>query len=213
MPGKALLPRLLRNSKLLPIDADRWSRIEDCYHAALDRPPAQRAEFVARFCADDPELRREFESLLAHEGEADALLESPVWHQVASMDATVTLAPSAYAAGSTLGQYCIVGKLGEGGMGVVYRAQDLKLGRGVPLKLPTESMFRRFEREARAAPALNHPHICTIYGLEDLGGRPAIVMEFLEGETLAARLAKSPPPLDQSLALATQIAAAWCTAI
>jgi DNA-binding winged helix-turn-helix (wHTH) protein len=121
--------------------------------------------------------------------------------------------------GKILAHYRIVGKLGEGGMGVVYRAEDLKLGRQVALKfLPggsgelPESVFRRFEREARAASALNHPHICTIHGLEDFDGQPAIVMELVEGETLAARLAKGPLPLDQSLALATQIAGALAEA-
>jgi serine/threonine protein kinase len=104
-------------------------------------------------------------------------------------------------------------------MGVVYRAEDLKLGRHVALKfLPRadgelpESVLRRFEREARAASALNHPHICTVHGLEDFGGQPAIVMELVEGETLAARLAKGALPLDQSLGLATQISGAMAEA-
>ena len=117
--------------------------------------------------------------------------------------------------GKILDHYRIVGKLGEGGMGVVYRAEDLKLGRQVAIKfLPgadrelPESMLRRFEREARAASALNHPHICTVHGLEDFGGQPAIVMELVEGETLAARLARGPLPLAQSLALAAQVAGA-----
>ncbi len=121
--------------------------------------------------------------------------------------------------GKILGHYRIVGKLGEGGMGVVYRAEDLKLGRQVALKfLPRadgvlpESVLRRFEREARAASALNHPHICTVHGLEDFGGQPAIVMELVEGETLAARLAKGALPLDQALALAIEIAGALAEA-
>jgi serine/threonine protein kinase len=121
--------------------------------------------------------------------------------------------------GKILSHYRIVGKMGEGGMGVVYRAEDLKLGRQVALKfLPgaggewPESVLRRFEREARAASALNHPHICTVHGLEDFGGQPAIVMELVEGETLAARLAKGALPLDQSLALAIQVAGALADA-
>ncbi len=115
--------------------------------------------------------------------------------------------------GKILSHYRIAGKLGEGGMGVVYRAEDLKLGRQVALKfLPRASVLRRFEREARAASALNHPHICTVHGLEDFGGQPVIVMELVEGETLAARLAKGPLPLDQSLALATRVARALAEA-
>ncbi len=121
--------------------------------------------------------------------------------------------------GKALSHYRILGKLGEGGMGVVYRAEDLQLGRQVALKfLPCatgelpESILRRFEREARAAAVLNHPHICTIYGLEDLDGQPAIVMELVEGETLAARLAKGPLPLDVALPVAAQIADALAEA-
>jgi len=122
-------------------------------------------------------------------------------------------------AGKVLSHYRIHDKLGEGGMGVVYRAEDLRLGRQVALKFLSgedaespDSMLRRFEREARAASALNHPNICTIHGLEDVAGRPAIVMELVEGETLAARLAKGPLPLDESVRLAGQIAGALAAA-
>ena len=121
--------------------------------------------------------------------------------------------------GTVASRYRIVDKLGEGGMGVVYRADDLRLGRAVALKfLPlseTESAqaaLQRFELEARAASALNHPNICTIYGLEDVEGRPAIVMELMEGETLSARLAKGTPPLPEALKMAIQIAAALAAA-
>jgi eukaryotic-like serine/threonine-protein kinase len=133
--------------------------------------------------------------------------------------------PAAHADGSgelegkVLSHYRIRGKLGEGGMGVVYRAEDLKLGRNVALKVLAgepgewpESILRRFEREAQAASALNHPHICTVYGLEDFDGHPAIVMELVEGETLATRLAKGPLRLEEALRLAVQIAGALAQA-
>ena len=119
----------------------------------------------------------------------------------------------------TVSHYRILDKLRAGGMGVVYRAEDLSLGRQVALKLLppsdgplTESMIRRFEQEARAASALNHPNICTIYGFEKAGGHPVIVMELIEGEPLDARLAKGPVPLAQAISLATQIAGALAEA-
>jgi eukaryotic-like serine/threonine-protein kinase len=126
--------------------------------------------------------------------------------------------PEAAPAGET-GHYRLLEKLGEGGMGVVYRAQDLKLGRMVAVKfLPfedgelPESVRRRFEREARTASALNHPNICTIYGLEDFDGKPAIVMELVEGETLAARLSRGRLPLDEALRVAVEVAGALAEA-
>src|SRR5215471_4022850 len=111
--------------------------------------------------------------------------------------------------------YRILGKLGEGDMGVVYRAEDTKLGREVALKfLPSpaaeipSSILQRFEREARAASALNHPHICTIYGLEDCNGQPAIVMELVEGETLSDRLLQGRLTQEEALRVAVQTAGA-----
>jgi eukaryotic-like serine/threonine-protein kinase len=122
-------------------------------------------------------------------------------------------------AGKLLSHYRIHSKLGEGGTGVVYRAEDLRLGRQVALKFVAEaagespdSVLRRFEREARAASALNHPHICIIHGLENLDGHPAIVMELVEGETLSARLSRGPLPLSEALQAGVQIAAAMAEA-
>ncbi|HKE24637.1 MAG TPA: protein kinase [Bryobacteraceae bacterium] len=118
-------------------------------------------------------------------------------------------------AGKTLGHYRVIEMLGNGGMGVVYRAEDLRLGRNVALKLlhgpASESdpgSLARFRREARAAAALSHPNVCTIFSVEDFAGEPAIVMEFLEGETLANRLARGPLPIDQLRRVGSQLASA-----
>jgi eukaryotic-like serine/threonine-protein kinase len=116
--------------------------------------------------------------------------------------------------GKTLSHFTVIEKLGGGGMGVVYRAKDLTLGREVALKFLPHDLagdahaLERFRREARAASALNHPNVCTIYGVEDCEGQPAIVMEMIEGETLAARLQKGPLTSDEALRLAIQVASA-----
>jgi serine/threonine protein kinase len=122
-------------------------------------------------------------------------------------------------AGKTFSHFRVLEKLGSGGMGVVYRADDLKLGRQVALKflqLPVDelpgSVLERFEREARAASALNHPNICTVHSTENFGGQPVIVMELLEGETLEARLARGSLPREEAIALAIQIAGALAEA-
>jgi len=190
------------------VDTDRWARIQQLFHAILELPPSERAEFLSQACPNDPELGREVESLLAFEGQADGLLESPVWSAIRPGEAT-TPAPPAMAAGSQLGVFRIVEFLGAGGMGEVYRATDSKLNREVAIKVLPESFasdperLARFTREAKVLALLNHPNIAQIYGVEESNNVRALVMELVPGKPL-----KGPLALETALNYARQIAGA-----
>ena len=158
-------------------------------------------------------MRHEVESLLANEG-ASALIDSSIWDLADDLlPGDVGLAP-----GAQVGPYRIEGVLGAGGMGQVYRARDTKLNRDVALKaLPdvfTDDPGRLalFTREAHMLASLNHPGIAAIYGLEDTGGVHALVLELVEGPTLADRLERGPIPFDEALPIAHQIAQALAAA-
>ena len=177
---------------------ERFRQIEELYHAAREATAEERAALLAQ---TDPELRREVESLLAQRT-GDDFLDRPAVQNAPELleDATVT----AVAAGTCLGPYRIESKLGEGGMGEVFRAVDTRLGRAVAIKTTREQFSARFEREARAISSLNHPNICTLHDV----GPNYLVMELVEGETLAARLKSGPLPFQAVLLYGSQIAAA-----
>jgi serine/threonine protein kinase len=185
------------------MDAERVRQIEALYHAAREREPGERAAFVKEA---DEELCREVQSLLAQDS-LSGLLERPVWGFAAS-----TLADSVearLAAGIQLGPYQILGLLGTGGMAQVYKARDTRLGRAVALKITSKLRYgARFEREARAASALNHPNICAIYDVGEVDGRPFLVMELLEGRTLRERIDGKPLSVSTAVAWGTEIAEA-----
>src|SRR5262245_61946405 len=152
------------------MNPERFRRIEELYHAAREGTPEERAALLAQ---SDPELRREVESLLSASSGGEfqdrrAVRNAPELLE----DATVTRLPL----GACLGPYRIESKLGEGGMGEVFRAIDMRLGRAVAIKTTREQFSARFEREARAIASLNHPNICTLYDI----GPNYLVMELLE---------------------------------
>jgi eukaryotic-like serine/threonine-protein kinase len=191
---------------------DRWHEIEPILDAAMARSPQERPAFIAAACGSDDALRREVESLLAQEAAAEGLLSTPGFVLAAE-----SLEPQAII-GRTIGPYTIQAMLGAGGMGEVYRAHDVQLDRDVAIKiLPSaftsdSDRLARFAREAKTLAALNHPHIAAIYGLEDVEGVPALVLELVEGPTLAERLIDGALPLRDAIAIALQIAEALETA-
>jgi eukaryotic-like serine/threonine-protein kinase len=189
----------------------RRHQISDLYHAALDRRPAEREAFLKEACDGDEALRQEVESLLQYESQSAGFLETPAAVVAGAMPGATR---SAGMIGHAIGPYTIVAPLGAGGMGEVYRARDSKLGRDVAIKiLPSHFTANperraRFAREARTLATLNHPHIGAIYGLEEADGVTGIVLELVEGPTLADRLERGPLKIGEALVVARQTAEA-----
>ena len=190
---------------------ERAREVERICQAALERPASERAGFLGDACAGDEQLRRDVERLLAHDDAASTFLETPA---VAMAARSMARTDDTFEPGKRFGPYTIVSRLGAGGMGEVYRGRDTTLGREVALKvLPTlltsdTEMLARFEREARVLAALNHPNIATIYGIEHVDGVHALILEVIEGPTLAGRLQRTRLSLTEALGLARQIAVA-----
>ncbi|HEV3056981.1 MAG TPA: protein kinase [Vicinamibacterales bacterium] len=189
--------------------SERWKRVERVYHAARERPFDERAAFLDAACAGDAELQREVESLLNQPASGEGFLSEPAVAVAAQM---VSQPGGSMLTGRKIGVYQIQTLLGAGGMGRVYRARDTSLGRDVAIKtLPPEftsdpERLSRFQREARMLAALNHAHIGAIYGLEDVDGGRALVLELVEGETLAERIARGRLQLREASAIGRQIA-------
>jgi len=170
---------------------ERWQQLDDLFHSALGRAPAGRGAFLDEACAGDESLRKQVDTLLAAHEEAGSFIESPAMEVEARSLATDQ---DESAVGQTVGHYKVISLLGEGGMGEVYLAEDTHLGRKIALKiLPIQftrdtDRLRRFQQEARAASALNHPNIITIHEIGQHEERHFIATELIEGETLRRRI-------------------------
>ena len=183
------------------MEPERWRRIEELYHSAIGRAVDQRSAFLEEACEDDDALRRQVQLLLSHSDSTDLELGFPVWEIVARRAESAVGLP----AGTRLGPYKILGSLGEGAMGTVYQALDTRLDRAVAIKVSAAQFSERFEREARAISALNHPNICALYDV----GADFLVMELVDGETLAQRLVRvGSLPVSEGLSICLQIAEA-----
>ncbi len=191
---------------------ERWQQIQAVFAAAVERSMDSRGAYLSQVCADDAELRREVESLLAsHDSASSRFLKSPAEFDQTEIQATPPPGSRRLSPGARLGTYEILASIGAGGMGEVYRARDYKLQREVAIKVLPESFandpeaLARFEREALAVAALNHPNILSIYDFGREGATAYAVMELLDGHTLREKLKAGPLPLNLILHYAIQI--------
>ena len=189
---------------------ERWERIKALFEAALLQEPSKRASFLVRLCPES-DLRDEVEKLLANHDEASAFLSEPILKR--QNGPAIPRTAQFFEAGELIAaRFTIVRLLGRGGMGEIYEAEDLRLRRKVALKFLPEEMsqdpqvLERFQREARAASALDHPNICTVYEVGEHGQRPFIAMQYLEGETLQQQIRGKACKIQAILDLGIQIA-------
>ena len=194
------------------MNPSEWSRVNDLFHQALVQPADRRRSFVAEACADQPAIATEVLSLLDAHDRAGDFIEAPPTEAVASLDESGALP------GDLIGQYRVLRVIGRGGMGVVYLAEDTRLGRTVALKsvaprfIADEGRRERLRREARAAAALSHPGIATVYALEEFGTQLYIASEYVPGETLRDELARGPLSVGRALDTALSLARALASA-
>src|SRR6267143_6890049 len=200
---------------IAPMNPKRWKEVEDVLQGALDRPPQERASFLDQACAGDEDLKKEASSLIGAYDEAGDFIEQPAIAQDAHL---LVGSDPENDIGRDVGPYTIVERLGSGGMGEVFLARDARLNRLVALKiLPAyfvsdDTRLRRFQREARAASALNHPNILTIHEVGELEGVHFIATDFIDGHTIRESIASDELSLADVLDIVAQVASALSAA-
>ncbi|MCA1638462.1 MAG: serine/threonine protein kinase, partial [Acidobacteria bacterium] len=193
------------------VNPEKWHEVKEIFYAALRRAPEEREQFLDESCKDDDHLRREVESLLSSSEAAGSFMQNPAVGEIAE---AIAGNKEKLRADQNLSHYKILKLLGTGGMGEVYLAEDTRLERKVALKILPAAFaqdverMRRFVREAKAASALNHPNILTIYETGEFENTNYIASEYVEGETLSERLRREPLSLKAALDVAIQITSA-----
>ncbi len=194
---------------------ERWQQVKHIFNSAIKYGPEQRGRFLSEACSGDEALRSEVESLITSHEKEGSFIDEPAYHAAAEL---LVNEKSEFKSGYSIGSYEVLSLISRGGMGEVYLAQDKRLSRKVALKLLPEvytkdnDRLRRFEQEARAASALNHPNIITIYEIFETDATHVIATQFVEGETLRQRLARGPLSINEALNIAIQIADALAAA-
>jgi serine/threonine protein kinase/Tol biopolymer transport system component len=197
------------------MNPERWRKIKDLFHDTLERPPEERTAFLDQACSGDEQLRAQVEQMLAADARENLIVDKPAIEGVAQL---FEPEESEAIAGRMFGHYRVEGEIGRGGMGRVYLAHDLRLQRPVALKLLSETFsnsperVRRFQQEARAVSALNHPYIMTIHELGETDGLRFIVAEFIDGRTLREIMATGKPELGLVLKIIIQVTDALAVA-
>src|SRR5438552_1824309 len=190
--------------------SENWQQLQELFHEAIALRPNERTPYLERASRGDVSLRQSVESLIHSHEEAGHFIDSPAFEAAAEMLAD----GHEFKRGQTLGHYEILSLLGSGGMGEVYLADDTRLNRKIALKLLpphftiNPDRVRRFEREARAASALNHPNLVTIYKIGQSNSAHFIATEFVDGKTVRQLINEKPLKLSETLSVAVQVAGA-----